>query len=85
MKRAPVLLLTLVLALTAFSRRRVEQEGSSRGIPGRARNRCRCHARSGRTAIPQQIAGGCHAARQKFPPRAMATVLRHMRARHHYT
>jgi mono/diheme cytochrome c family protein len=37
----------------------------------RAQGEQRFHANCGR----------CHAAPQKFPPRAMATVLRHMRVR----
>lgn len=44
-----------------------EQDADSMRIEGEKRYRANC--------------GRCHAAPQKFPPRMMATVLRHMRVR----
>ena len=79
MKRVPVLLLALVLALTAFAASSNKKEAAavspvvhatdadSMRAQGEQRFRANC--------------GRCHAAPQKFPPRAMATVLRHMRVR----
>ena len=78
MKRVPVLLLALVLALTAFAASSNKEaatvppvvhatDADSMRAQGEQRFRANC--------------GRCHAAPQKFPPRAMATVLRHMRVR----
>jgi len=79
MRRVPVLLLALVLALTAFAESSNKKEAaavtpvahSSDANSMRAEGEQRFRANCGR----------CHAAPQKFPPRAMATVLRHMRVR----
>jgi cytochrome c5 len=79
MKRGPLLLLALVLALTTFAESSNKKEpaavspvvhatdADSMRAQGEQRFRANC--------------GRCHAAPQKFPPRAMATVLRHMRVR----
>jgi len=79
MKRAPVLLLALVLTLTAFAVSSNKKEAAAVSLvvhttdadTMRAQGEQRFRANCGR----------CHAAPQKFPPRAMATVLRHMRVR----
>ncbi len=79
MKRVPVLLLALVLVLTAFAASSNKKEAAavspvvhaSDADTMRAQGEQRFRANCGR----------CHAAPQKFPPRAMATVLRHMRVR----
>jgi len=79
MKCAPVFLLALVLALTAFAAASNKKEApalapvvhSNDADSMRAQGEQRFRANCGR----------CHAAPQKFPPRAMATVLRHMRVR----
>ena len=79
MKGAPVLLFALVLARTAFGASSNKKEpaavspivhatdADTMRAQGEQRFRANC--------------GRCHAAPQKFPPRAMATVLRHMRVR----
>lgn len=79
MKRVPVLFLAFVLALTAFAESPNKKEAaavspvvhSADADTMRAQGEQRFRANCGR----------CHAAPQKFPPRAMATVLRHMRVR----
>ncbi len=78
MKRIPVILFALVLALTAFAGSSAKKEDSgapmaravdadAMRVQGEQRFRANC--------------GRCHAAPQKFPPRVMATVVRHMRVR----
>ena len=78
MKWIPVALFGLALALTplaASSRKEASattaavgaSEADAMRVQGEQRFRANC--------------GRCHAAPQKFPPRAMATVLRHMRVR----
>jgi len=79
MRRVSVLLFALVLMLTAFAASSNKKEAAavtpvvhpsdadSLRAQGEQRFRENC--------------GRCHAAPQKFPPRAMATVLRHMRVR----
>lgn len=79
MKWIPVALFALALALTplAASSNRKETSATTTSVStsdadamrvqGEQRFRANC--------------GRCHAAPQKFPPRAMATVLRHMRVR----
>ena len=79
MKWIPVALFALALALTplAASSNRKETSAATTSVStnnadimrvqGEQRFRANC--------------GRCHAAPQKFPPRAMATVLRHMRVR----
>lgn len=79
MKWIPVVLFALALALTplAGSSNRKETSAAAASVStnnvdimrvqGEQRFRANC--------------GRCHAAPQKFPPRAMATVLRHMRVR----
>ncbi len=78
MKPVPILLLVLLAALAAFAGSSIKKEAletpvvhatdadSMRAL-GEQRFRANC--------------GRCHAAPQKFPPRATATVLRHMRVR----
>ena len=79
MKRIPLALFSLALALTPFaaSSSRKETPAATPAVSasnadilrlqGEQRFRANC--------------GRCHLAPQKFPPRAMATVLRHMRVR----
>jgi len=79
MKRVPVLVLALVLALTAFARSSNKKEAAAVSPVVHATD-----ADTMRTQGEQRFranCGRCHAAPQKFPPRAMATVLRHMRVR----
>jgi cytochrome c5 len=81
MKRVSILCLALVLTLTALAASSNKKEptvstavvahSSSANDTMRAEGEQRFRANCGR----------CHAAPQKFPPRAMATVLRHMRVR----
>ena len=79
MKWIPIALFSLALALTplAASSNRKEtptttpvvssSDADAMRVQGEQRFRANC--------------GRCHAAPQKFPPRAMATILRHMRVR----
>jgi mono/diheme cytochrome c family protein len=79
MKRVPVLVLALVLALTAFAKSSNKKEAAAVSPVVHATD-----ADTMRTQGEQRFranCGRCHAAPQKFPPRAMATVLRHMRVR----
>jgi mono/diheme cytochrome c family protein len=80
MNRIPVFVITLLLALTAFA-------GSSSKKAAPAPTPA-VHSSLGpdtmRTLGEQRFranCGRCHAAPQKFPPRAMATIVRHMRVR----
>lgn len=79
MRRTPVFSFVLFIALSAFAGSSNKKEtsavtpavhamdtGTMRTL-GEQRFRANC--------------GRCHAAPQKFPPRAMSTVLRHMRVR----
>lgn len=81
MKQPPILLFLLMLALTTVA------GSSSKKEPATA-TAVVAHgttdAGTMRTEGEQRFranCGRCHAAPQKFPPRAMATVLRHMRVR----
>jgi cytochrome c5 len=81
MNRARILLLSSILALSA-------QAGSSNKKEAPAATPVVVHstadAASMRAAGEQRYranCGRCHVAPQKFPPRAMATILRHMRVR----
>jgi cytochrome c5 len=79
MRRIPVLVFALVLALTAFARSANKKEASAVSPAMHATD-----ADTTRTEGEQRFranCGRCDAAPQKFPPRAMATVLRHMRVR----
>ncbi len=85
MKRNSVL--ACILALSSFlrlcfigpRRRALREEGRQR--PHRhPQLRCRRHAPQGEQRYRANC-GRCHAAPRKFPPRMMATVLRHMRVR----
>ena len=79
MKWIPVALFALAMALTPLAASSSRKETSATTpvvsstdadgmrVQGEQRFRANC--------------GRCHAAPQKFPPRAMATVLRHMRVR----
>ena len=79
MKWIPVTLFALAMALTPLAASSSRKETASTTpaasssnpdamrVEGEQRFRTNC--------------GRCHAAPQKFPPRAMATVLRHMRVR----
>ena len=78
MKWIPIALFTLALSLMPLSAKSSRKETSpapavtagdadTMRIQGEQRFRANC--------------GRCHMAPQKFPPRAMATVLRHMRVR----
>lgn len=79
MKAKVLLLCALTLASIVFaesSTARKDAEGaavvqSADAVSMRVEGEKRFHANCGR----------CHAAPQKFPPRMMATVLRHMRVR----
>jgi mono/diheme cytochrome c family protein len=80
MKNAPIFLFALVLALTAFAASSSKKEAT-------AVSPAAVHASDAdtmRTLGEQRFranCGRCHAAPQKFPPRAMSTVIRHMRVR----
>jgi mono/diheme cytochrome c family protein len=78
-RHIPIVILALILAFTGIAASSNKREASAatpivhatdpdtlRAL-GEQRFRANC--------------GRCHAAPQKFPPRAMATVLRHMRVR----
>ena len=78
MKRTLVLLFVLAVALSAFAGSNKKEssavtpavhstDADTMRTMGEQRFRANC--------------GRCHAAPQKFPPRAMSTVLRHMRVR----
>jgi hypothetical protein len=80
MKRIPVLMITLVLAVTAFAGSSSKKEASA-PTPAVHSN---LDPDAMRTLGEQRFranCGRCHAAPQKFPPRAMATIVRHMRVR----
>jgi cytochrome c5 len=81
MKRVPILCLALVLTLTALA-------GSSNRKEPAAATAVVTHSPVNAETMRAQgeerfraNCGRCHAAPQKFPSRAMATVLRHMRVR----
>jgi mono/diheme cytochrome c family protein len=78
MRRTPVLLFVLLLALAAFA-------GSSNKKEAAATPVVRSTDADSMRALGEQRfranCGRCHAVPQKFPPRAMATVIRHMRVR----
>ena len=79
MKQVPVLVFAVILGLTAFGASSNKKEPSAVTPVAHATD-----ADSMRTLGEQRFranCGRCHAAPQKFPPRAMATVLRHMRVR----
>jgi mono/diheme cytochrome c family protein len=79
MKGALVLLLALVLALTTFAESSNKKEAAAVSPVVHATD-----TDTMRTQGEQRFRGNCgrcHAAPQKFPPRAMTTVLRHMRVR----
>jgi mono/diheme cytochrome c family protein len=79
MKWIPIALLVLATSLTPLAAKSSRKEtvatapvvsasdADAMRVQGEQRFRTNC--------------GRCHAAPQKFPPRAMATVLRHMRVR----
>lgn len=86
MKRVFVLSFVLAVAIAASasslfagsSNRKEKEEGSSTTVVSNA------DADAMRVSGEQRFranCGRCHAAPQKFPPRAMSTVLRHMRVR----
>jgi mono/diheme cytochrome c family protein len=78
MKRTLLFLFVLVVALSAFAGSSKKESSAATPI---------VHATDAdtmRTLGEQRFranCGRCHAAPQKFPPRAMSTVLRHMRVR----
>jgi mono/diheme cytochrome c family protein len=79
MTRISVLLLALILALTAFAGSSNRKETTTVTPAVHADD-----AATMRTLGEQRFranCGRCHAAPQKFPPRAMSTVIRHMRVR----
>lgn len=79
MKRISVLLLAPILALTAFAGSSNRKETTTATPAVHASD-----ANTLRTMGEQRFranCGRCHAAPQKFPPRAMSTVIRHMRVR----
>jgi cytochrome c5 len=80
MKWVSVLMMTLVLAVTAFAASSSKKEASA-PTPAVHSN---LDADTMRTLGEQRFrsnCGRCHAAPQKFPPRAMVTIVRHMRVR----
>ena len=79
MRRVHVLILALVVTLTDFAGSSNRKEAG--GVAPIVHT---ADADSMRTQGEQRFrsnCGRCHATPQKFPPRAMATVLRHMRVR----
>ena len=79
MRHIPTIVLALVLALTGMATSSNKREASTAAPVVRAND-----ADALRALGEQRFranCGRCHAAPQKFPPRAMATVLRHMRVR----
>jgi mono/diheme cytochrome c family protein len=79
MKQLAFLFFALVLTLTAFAGSSNRKESSAVTPVTHASD-----SDTMRTLGEQRFranCGRCHAAPQKFPPRAMATVLRHMRVR----
>jgi mono/diheme cytochrome c family protein len=79
MKRGIVLAFVLGVALAAFAGSSNTKESSTTTPVART-----AHADTMRALGEQRFranCGRCHAAPEKFPPRAMATVLRHMRVR----
>ena len=81
MKQTSILLLCLILALTALAGSSNKKEPATATA---AVVHSTADAETMRTEGEQRFranCGRCHAAPQKFPPRAMATVLRHMRVR----
>ena len=79
MKRVPLLVLALVLALTAFAKSSNTKEAAAVSPVVHATDADTMRAQGEQRF--RANCGRCHAAPQKFPPRAMATVLRHMRVR----
>jgi mono/diheme cytochrome c family protein len=79
MKRFPALVLALVLALTSFAASSNKKEAAAVSPVVRATDADTMRAQGEQRF--RANCGRCHAAPQKFPPRAMATVLRHMRVR----
>lgn len=80
MKPILFLVMTVLLALTAFAGSSSKREVSA---PTTAVHN-NLDPDAMRTAGEQRFranCGRCHAAPQKFPPRAMATIVRHMRVR----
>ena len=79
MKPVPVLVFAIILGFTALAGSSSKKETSAVTPVTHATD-----ADSMRSLGEQRFranCGRCHAAPQKFPPRAMATVLRHMRVR----
>jgi mono/diheme cytochrome c family protein len=81
MKRVPILCLALVLTWTPVA-------GSSNKKEPVAATAAVAHSSAGAETMRAEgeqrfraNCGRCHAAPGKFPPRAMATVVRHMRVR----
>ena len=79
MRQIPILILALILAFTGLAASSNKRENSAATPIVHATD-----ADALRTLGEQRFrdnCGRCHATPQKFPPRAMATVLRHMRVR----
>ena len=79
MKPTLILVFLVMLALSAFAGSSSKKEPSATTPAVHATD-----ADTMRTLGEQRFranCGRCHAAPQKFPPRAMSTVLRHMRVR----
>ena len=79
MRRIPILLFALVLVLTAFARSANKKEATAVSPVVHATDADTMRAQGEQRF--RANCGRCHAAPQKFPPRAMATVVRHMRVR----
>jgi cytochrome c5 len=81
MKRVPILMLAWILASTVPAGSSNKKEPAT---PSAVVAHGTAEAETMRVEGEQHFranCGRCHAAPQKFPPRAMATVLRHMRVR----
>ena len=79
MKHIPILILAVLLVFTGMAASSNKRETAAATPTVHATD-----SDALRTLGDQRFhanCGRCHAAPQKFPPRAMATVLRHMRVR----
>ena len=80
MKRTSILLLSWILAITVLAGSSNKKEPAAPAVVAHSTT----DAATMRTEGEQRFranCGRCHVAPQKFPPRAMATILRHMRVR----
>ena len=80
MNRVPILWLALVLTLTGLAGSSNKKESATATPVVHSPASAETMRAEGEERFRANC-GRCHAAPQKFPPRAMATVLRHMRVR----